>query len=118
MAAGSRRGGDLVLGGRHLIGICALLVVVLGIVFTLGYLLGRSRYEDQLRAAVATGVGETAAGSAVGAGPAPARRPRAAAPPPKAGDGSCPTGRITRGQIRCGRAGEACGRPSRARKLR
>jgi len=69
MSAGSRRGGDLVLGGRHLVGIFALLVVVLGIVFTLGYLLGRSRYEDQLRAALATG--ETAGGSAKDAGPAP-----------------------------------------------
>ena len=87
MAAGSRRGGDLVLGGRHLVGIFALLVVVLGIVFTLGYLLGRSRYEDQLRAAVATGAGETAVGSAVGAGPAPGASPGASAgrtdsPPP------------------------------------
>src|SRR3990172_7996189 len=87
MAAGSRRGGDLVLGGRHLVGVFALLVVVLGIVFTLGYLPGRSRYEDQLRAAVATGAGETAVGSAVGAGPAPGASPGASAgrtdsPPP------------------------------------
>jgi cell division septation protein DedD len=73
MAGGSRRGGDVVLGGRHLIGIFALLVMVLGIVFTLGYLLGRSRYEEQLRAA--TESGESASGSAASAG-------RADAPPP------------------------------------
>lgn len=74
MAAGSRRGGDLVLGGRHLAGIFALLVVVLGIVFTLGYLLGRSRYEEQLRAAVAVAAapaqpaGSTATGTSAGRG--------------------------------------------------
>jgi cell division septation protein DedD len=53
MASGSR-GGDMVLGTRHLIGLFALLVVVLGIVFTLGYLLGRNRYEEETHAAVAT----------------------------------------------------------------
>jgi len=83
MAAGSRRGGDVVLGGRHLVGVFALLVVVLGIVFTLGYLLGRSRYEDQLRAAVAGGAGETAGGSASGPGSATgAAAGRSDSPPP------------------------------------
>jgi len=38
----------MVLGGRHLIGIFALLVVILGVVFTLGYLLGRSQYDAAL----------------------------------------------------------------------
>jgi len=42
----------MVLGGRHLVGIFALLVVVLGVVFTLGYLLGRSQYDTQLQRAV------------------------------------------------------------------
>jgi cell division septation protein DedD len=69
MAAGSRRGGDLVLGGRHLVGIFALLVVILGVVFTLGYLLGRSRYEEQLRAATGAGETETASASAGTAAP-------------------------------------------------
>lgn len=41
----------MVLGGRHLIGIFFLLVVILGVVFTLGYLLGRNQYDSQLRAA-------------------------------------------------------------------
>lgn len=42
----------MVLGGRHLIGIFAMLVVVLGVVFTLGYLLGRSQYDAQLNPSV------------------------------------------------------------------
>jgi cell division septation protein DedD len=72
MAGVSRGRGDVALGGRHLAGIFALLVVVLGIVFTLGYLLGRSRYEDKAgaSASVATGAPETG-GSAKGVGPAP-----------------------------------------------
>ena len=73
----------MVLGGRHLVGIIALLVEVLGIVFTLGYLLGRSRYEELLRAAVATSASEPAGGSAKDAGPAPgASAGRTNAPPP------------------------------------
>ena len=51
MAVGTKRGGkDVVLGGRHLVGFFFLLVVVLGVVFTVGYLLGRSQYDAQLRA--------------------------------------------------------------------
>ena len=51
MAAGKGkgRGGDWVLGGRHLFGIFVLLVVIFGMVFTLGYLLGRNQYDMQLR---------------------------------------------------------------------
>jgi DedD protein len=47
MAAGKGkgRGGDWVLGGRQLFGVFILLVVVFGMVFTLGYLLGRNQYE-------------------------------------------------------------------------
>jgi cell division septation protein DedD len=51
--AGRKSGdGDMVLGGRHLIGIFAFLVVILGVVFTLGYLLGRSQYDVQLNPSV------------------------------------------------------------------
>ena len=49
--AGNRRSRDWVLGGRHLAGIFILLVVMFGMVFTLGYLLGRNQYDAQLRAA-------------------------------------------------------------------
>src|SRR5260370_459215 len=51
MATGAKRGGDMVLGGRHLAGIFVVLVVLFGVVFTLGYVLGRNHGETQLRAA-------------------------------------------------------------------
>ena len=49
--ASNRRSKDWVLGGRHLVGVFVLLVVLFGMVFTLGYLLGRNQYDAQLRAA-------------------------------------------------------------------
>ncbi len=52
MAGRKGGGGEMVLGGRHLIGIFFLLVMVLGVVFTLGYLLGRSQYDVQLNPSV------------------------------------------------------------------
>ncbi|PYU19126.1 MAG: hypothetical protein DMG30_25275 [Acidobacteria bacterium] len=50
MAAGHRRSRDWVLGGGQLAGIFILLVVLFGVVFTLGYVLGRNQYDAQLRA--------------------------------------------------------------------
>jgi DedD protein len=47
-----KNGGDFVLESRHLVGLFLLLVVIFGVVFTLGYLLGRSQYDAKLRAAV------------------------------------------------------------------
>ena len=47
-----KNGGDFVLESRHLVGLFMLLVVIFGVVFTLGYLLGRSQYDMRLRAAV------------------------------------------------------------------
>jgi cell division protein FtsN len=47
-----KSGGDFVLESRHLVGLFMLLVVIFGVVFTLGYLLGRSQYDSKLRAAV------------------------------------------------------------------
>jgi cell division septation protein DedD len=44
-------GGDFVLESRHLVGLFMLLVVIFGVVFTLGYLLGRSQYDTRLSAA-------------------------------------------------------------------
>ena len=49
---GKKSGGDFVLESRHLVGLFLLLVVIFGVVFTLGYLLGRSQYDSKLRAAV------------------------------------------------------------------
>ncbi len=40
------------LESRHLVGLFLMLVVIFGVVFTLGYLLGRSQYDSNLRAAV------------------------------------------------------------------
>src|SRR5579863_590055 len=53
MASRERKnGGDFVLESRHLVGLFLLLVVIFGVVFTLGYLLGRSQYDSKIRAAV------------------------------------------------------------------
>jgi len=41
----------MVLEGRHVLGLFLLIVVISGIVFTLGYILGRNQYETQVRAA-------------------------------------------------------------------
>ena len=52
MASKKSSGGDFVLESRHLVGLFLLLVVIFGVVFTLGYLLGRGQYDSQLRAEV------------------------------------------------------------------
>jgi DedD protein len=52
MASRKSSGGDFVLESRHLVGLFLLLVVIFGVVFTLGYLLGRGQYDSQLRAEV------------------------------------------------------------------
>jgi DedD protein len=49
---GKKSGGDFVLESRHLVGLFLLLVVIFGVVFTLGYLMGRSQYDSSVRAAV------------------------------------------------------------------
>ncbi|HEY1866219.1 MAG TPA: SPOR domain-containing protein [Candidatus Acidoferrales bacterium] len=93
MAAGNKKGGDVVLGGRHLVGFFALLVVMLGVAFTLGYLLGRNQYDTQLRAAASTVPGSSdvpvnSAKSAASPGPvnaadraSPSKKNSAAHPP-------------------------------------
>jgi len=50
---GKKGGGDFVLESRHLVGLFFLLVVIFGVVFTLGYLMGRGQFDSKLRAAVA-----------------------------------------------------------------
>jgi cell division septation protein DedD len=45
-------GGDFILESRHLVGLFMLLVVIFAVVFTLGYLMGRSQYDSRLRAIV------------------------------------------------------------------
>ena len=57
-------GGDLVLESRHLIGLFLLMVVISGVVFTLGYLMGRSQADAQFRAATLHEAARPAAGAA------------------------------------------------------
>ena len=63
----AKKNGDFVLESRHLVGLFVLLVVIFGVVFTLGYLLGRGQYDSKVRAAVGPPVGFDAP-----AAPAPA----------------------------------------------
>jgi cell division septation protein DedD len=51
-SSGKKGGGDFVLESRHLVGLFLMLVVIFGIVFTLGYLMGRTQYDAKLRAAI------------------------------------------------------------------
>lgn len=77
----------MVLAGRQMVGVFGLLVVMLGVVFTLGYVLGRSEYDTSIRAA-ASSVPAKAAGapvkenSASGAGKNSAAGKTARAPAP------------------------------------
>jgi DedD protein len=73
----NRRSRDWVLGGRHLAGIFILLVVMFGMVFTLGYLLGRNQYDAQLRAAASILPGQPDSAPERGSAP-PAKAGRAA----------------------------------------
>jgi DedD protein len=52
MAAGRKRGaGERVLESRHVIGLFLLMLVFSAIFFTLGYVMGHSQYDGQVRAA-------------------------------------------------------------------
>src|ERR1700681_3875847 len=62
-----KNGGDFVLESRHLVGLFLLLVVIFGVVFTLGYLMGRSQYDSKVRAAVGPPPGIDAPDSPVAA---------------------------------------------------
>lgn len=60
-----KSGGELVLESKHLAGLFLLLVVIFGVVFTLGYLMGRSQYDTKLRGLT----GATAAANAPAGAP-------------------------------------------------
>ncbi len=52
MASGGRRGaGERVLESKHVIGLFLLMLLFSGVFFTLGYVMGRSQYDGQVRAA-------------------------------------------------------------------
>jgi DedD protein len=55
--ASRKSGGDFILESKHLVGLFVLLVVIFGVVFTLGYLLGRGQYDSRLRAVVGAPAG-------------------------------------------------------------
>lgn len=81
MANGSKRGGsgDVVLESRHLVGLFVLMVVIFGVVFVLGFELGRNQYGAQVRAATETpdedALSSTPASAAVKSGAQPAVQP-------------------------------------------
>jgi DedD protein len=50
MAANGRRGGDRVLESRHLIGLFLGVVLLCGVFFTLGYVMGRTQYGGAVHA--------------------------------------------------------------------
>jgi DedD protein len=54
MAGSKKNGGDVVLESRHLVGLFVLMVAIFGVVFLLGYELGRNQYGDQVRASNVT----------------------------------------------------------------
>jgi cell division septation protein DedD len=89
-----KNGGDFVLESRHLVGLFMLLVVIFGIVFTLGYLLGRSQYDSQLRAAIGKSADEDP--------PAIAPAPKSKGKPESTGAGFPPAARLPDGQGRAG----------------
>ena len=50
MAASARRGGDRVLESRHLVGLFLGVVLLCGVFFTLGYVMGRTQYGGSVHA--------------------------------------------------------------------
>jgi cell division protein FtsN len=74
-----KSGGDFVLESKHLVGLFLLLVVIFGVVFTLGYLMGRSQFDSNLR----TVVGTPPRSDAPAAPPAPAAAKSKAKPAPE-----------------------------------
>jgi DedD protein len=50
MAAGGKRGGDRILESRHLVGLFLGVVLLCGVFFTLGYVMGRNQYEGAVHA--------------------------------------------------------------------
>jgi cell division septation protein DedD len=87
MASGAKKGGgggDVILESRHLVGLFLMMVVIFGVVFVLGYELGRNQVSGQARASDAQ-TEEHAGASGVPAivppaSPAPMMQPNA---PPK-----------------------------------
>jgi DedD protein len=67
MAGSKKNGGDVVLESRHLVGLFVLMVAIFGVVFLLGYELGRNQYGDQVRASNVSSEDNSAASAKVNA---------------------------------------------------
>ena len=81
-----KNGGDFVLESRHLVGLFLLLVVIFGVVFTLGYLMGRSQYDSRVRAAVGPPPGTEPPAALAAAKPKAKPEPEEAQAPKKNSD--------------------------------
>jgi DedD protein len=84
---GKKSGGDFILESRHLVGLFLVLVVIFGVVFTLGYLMGRSQYDSRVRAAVGLPPGIDAPAAPVAPAPSVAAKPKT---PPQVDDSQAP----------------------------
>lgn len=69
---GGGGGRDMVMESRHLLGVFLGIVVLCGVFFTLGYVMGRTQYDTSVRAAVSPSKGKPAADSAANPAPKPA----------------------------------------------
>jgi DedD protein len=58
MAGGGKRGGDRILESRHLVGLFLGVVLLCGVFFTLGYVMGRNQYEGAVHAEEARDTGD------------------------------------------------------------
>src|SRR5205807_8125648 len=79
MAMGFKRSGDLALESRHLVGLFLLMVVIFGVVCSLGYLLGRNQGETTL---YSTANRDTLRTATAGGAPGPAGKAAPTSSPP------------------------------------
>ena len=78
MASSARRGGERVLESRHLVGLFLGVVLLCGVFFTLGYVMGRTQYAGAVHAS------DALTGTLSSRSPAPKEKPAEvpASPPP------------------------------------
>lgn len=84
MAGSGKRGGDRVLESRHLVGLFLGVVLLCGVFFTLGYVMGKTQYGGAVHAASSPDF--TAPVRGAKAKPAPDDTPTAAAPSANPGE--------------------------------
>ena len=77
MASNARRGGgDRVLESRHLVGLFLGVVLLCGVFFTLGYVMGRTQYGGAVHAADGFNSNLPSASVSPKSAPVPSRRPQ------------------------------------------